>query len=73
MSPTTSRVYAFIAGFIIERGYGPTHREIVDGLGLSSTSVAAHHLSVLRRRGLVTYVDGQARTLRIVGPLEGVR
>jgi len=56
----------FIRRFRDSHAYGPTIREIRDGLGLCSTSVAMYNLHELRRLGLVRWVDGQARTLEVV-------
>ena len=38
-------------------GCTPTLRDICDEADISSTSVAAHHLDVLKLSGLVEYVD----------------
>lgn len=47
-------------------GYSPSLRELADDLGVCVNDVA-QKLRLLRRDGLVTYVDGQARTVRVVG------
>ena len=50
-SATRERILKFIRGFIDERGYAPTVRDIVKGCSLSSTAVVQHHLNVLEREG----------------------
>jgi len=50
-SGTRERILKFIRGFIDERGYAPTVRDIVKGCSLSSTAVVQHHLNVLEREG----------------------
>ena len=68
MSPTRQQqILAFLRAFRESHAYGPTIRELRDGLRLSSNSVVAYNLQALRRQGLVTWVDGRARTLEVVG------
>lgn len=51
-----------------DTGRAPSVQELAGNMGLSRTTVH-HRLEVLRRYGLVTWVDGQARTLVLT--LEG--
>lgn len=46
-------------------GYSPSLRELADDLGVCVNDVKCK-LKRLRREGLVTFVDGQARTVRVV-------
>lgn len=57
----------FIVSFTKDNGYPPSIMEIVDGCGLSSTSVAHHHLNALKKVGVVTWVENKNRTLRVIG------
>jgi repressor LexA len=43
----------FIHGFVADRGYPPTIRDIVGGCGVSSTSVVAYNLKVLEEGGYI--------------------
>ena len=47
------RIISFIGRFLAERGYPPTIRDIVNGCGLSSTSVASYNLNILERQGYI--------------------
>lgn len=47
-------------------GYSPSIRELMDATGTSSLSVLRYNLRLLRDRGLLTYADGEARTIRPV-------
>ena len=58
------KLMVYIERYIEVRGYSPTVREMVDGCDLSSTSVCAYWLRKLRDSGLITWVDGQSRTVR---------
>jgi DNA-binding MarR family transcriptional regulator len=46
-------------------GYSPSLRELAVDLGVCPNDVKGK-LERLRREGLVTFVDGQARTVRVV-------
>lgn len=50
---------------IAANGYSPSVRELADDLGTCTNDVAGK-LRRLRRDGVVTFVDRQARTVRVV-------
>lgn len=52
---------AYIRGYITRAGIPPTRREIMTGLGLSSTSLVVLRLAHLKRLGLITLREGTAR------------
>ncbi|MGW6588438.1 LexA family protein [Streptomyces globisporus] len=55
--PLTARqeaVLGVIRASIVERGHGPTVREIGTRVGLSSTSSVVHQLGQLEARGLIS-------------------
>lgn len=67
--PTTAEVkrgavLAFVTSFWQENGYGPSIREIVEGTGLSSTSMVAFHVNALIAQGKLLKEPNIARTLR---------
>ena len=43
----------FIRGFLADRGYPPTVRDLVSGCGISSTSVVSYNLNILEREGYI--------------------
>ena len=47
------RIIDFIRRFWLDRGYPPTIRDIVDGCGISSTSVVDYNLNILEREGYI--------------------
>lgn len=66
--PITARqrdVLDWIAGYIDTHGYSPSIHEIGHHFGWTNNGVKCH-IDALRRKGWVTWVDGRARTLRIV-------
>lgn len=52
--------------FIKEHGYGPSYREIMNGLGYKSVSTVAIHINGLIARGYLQKRDNSARTLEVV-------
>ena len=62
-----ARVLAFIREYTARHPYPPTLREIVEGCGLSSASVALYNLRVLARNGYVTRIPNTARGIVLTG------
>ncbi|MBR2710788.1 hypothetical protein IKF02_04190 [Candidatus Saccharibacteria bacterium] len=56
----------FLQDFTEEKGYSPSYREIMSGLGLSSVSAVAEHIENLISKGVVKKVPGAARSLEIL-------
>jgi repressor LexA len=65
--PTKEQVATLenIAAWISDYGYPPSFREIMNECGYQSTSTVHVHLRALARSGLVTYIEGQPRTIVI--------
>ena len=59
-------VLDFLEGFTEEKGYSPSYREIMTGLGLSSVSAVAEHVDNLVEKGVLKKVPGAARSLEIL-------
>ena len=57
----------FIRTYVQDHGYPPTVREMQQGLGLASTSVTNWWMHVLQNAGRITWMEGQSRTVQIVG------
>ena len=56
----------FISDFTEERGFSPSYREIMNGLGLRSVSAVAEHINNLVAIGAIKKVPGAARSLEII-------
>lgn len=56
----------FVDGFIKEHGYGPSYREIMNGLGYKSVSTVAVHVDGLIAKGYLNKRDNSARSLELV-------
>ena len=53
ISPKRKRILNFITGFVREKGYSPSVRDIVKGCGISSSSVVQYHLNQLENLGFI--------------------
>lgn len=53
LSPKQQRILSFIHHFVADKTYPPTIRDIVNGCGISSTSVADYNLEKLEKEGYI--------------------
>ena len=57
---------SFLKEYLQEKGYPPTLREIMDGLGLSSTNIVKKYLDILERKGYIRKQFNSPRAVEIV-------
>lgn len=62
---------SFVDGFIKEHGYGPSYREIMNGLGYKSVSTVAVHINGLINKGYLAKRDNSARSLEVISSIYG--
>lgn len=60
-----SQVYRFLKDKIINRGYGPTVREIGDAFDIRSPNGVMGHLKALERKGLITRQSNISRSIQL--------
>lgn len=60
-----AEVYEFVRDFIRGYGYAPSIREIGTHFGIRSPNGVIANLDALRRKGLLTWTDKVARSLRL--------
>ena len=65
-------VLDYIEAYIREKAYGPTVREICDGLGLSSPSTVHAHLKALEEKGLISRDALKSRSITLNYDIGGV-
>ncbi len=53
LSAKQQHIIDFIHTFLVDRGYPPTIRDIVDGCRISSTSVVDYNLKILEKEGYI--------------------
>lgn len=66
-----SQIFQFITGYLSERGFPPTHREIMRRFKMKSTRGVARHLETLEKKGYLTRSRG-ARALEVHGLSKGI-
>ena len=67
LTPRQNEVLVFISDYIDGHGYSPSHQDITDGFGWSSTQAAIDHLYHLGRKGYIEYTPRVARSIRLTG------
>ena len=65
LGTTRETILQFIQGFIDERGYSPTVRDILKGCEISSTAVVQYHLNVLEKEGRIHRDPEIFRSIRL--------
>ncbi len=60
-----AKVFAFIRKTIIDRGYGPTVREIADEFGIASPNGAMAHIRALTKKGVITRTANRSRSIEL--------
>jgi len=66
LSTKQKRIIDFVHRFWLERSYPPTVRDIVNGCGISSTSVVDYNLDILEREGYIRRHPGISRGIEVV-------
>ncbi len=59
------KIVRFISGWVHERGYSPSMREIGRAVGLTSTSSVEHQLAALQAKGYLRRAAGCPRTVEV--------
>jgi len=73
MSGLTARqrsILEFLRGYVRDRGYPPTIREIRDAFSLRSNRGVSDHLKALERKGFIKRVPGSSRAIEITADIE---
>ncbi|MCR4727836.1 MAG: transcriptional repressor LexA [Lachnospiraceae bacterium] len=64
-TPKQQEILDFIKGFILDRGYPPSIREICEGVNLKSTSSVFVHLEGLEKKGYIKRDSSKTRAVEI--------
>jgi repressor LexA len=65
LTPTQREIYDFIKENILNRGYGPTVREIGDEFGIRSPNGVMCHLKALEKKGLISRKPNLSRAIQL--------
>lgn len=66
LSSRQREMLAFIREYIGAFGYPPSYRDIMAGTEIASTSNVAYQLRLLRARGVIDFVEGISRSVRLL-------
>ncbi len=66
LSRKQQAIIDFINRYWLEKSYPPTVRDIVNGCGISSTSVVDYNLDILEREGYIRRYPGISRGIELV-------
>ena len=66
LSNRQQKIIDFLSRFAREKNYPPTVRDIVNGCGISSTSVVDYNLDILEREGYIRRHPGISRGIELV-------
>lgn len=69
LTPRQRAIYDFIKDKIVNRGYGPTVREIGTAFKIKSPNGVMCHLKALEKKGLITREAHMSRAIQISEPL----
>jgi repressor LexA len=67
LTPRQREVVSAIRRLTRDRGYPPTIRELACEISVAGPNGVKQHLRLIARKGWVTWNEGKARTLRVVG------
>lgn len=68
LSPKQQQILEFVSGFLDEKEYPPSIRDIQIGCGISSTSVVDYNLRKLEDKGLIRRDREVSRGIELLGP-----
>jgi repressor LexA len=72
--PLTSaqqELYDWLAGYIGQHRHSPSIRQMMEAMGLRSPAPVQSRLRHLQQKGWITWQEGQARTLQLLGGISG--
>ncbi len=65
LTPRQREIYEFVKGNIMNRGYGPTVREIGEEFDIKSPNGVMCHLKALEKKGLITRKPNLSRAIQL--------
>lgn len=69
LTPAQQELYDWLARFIGEHRHSPSIRQMMEAMGLRSPAPVQSRLRHLQQKGWITWKEGQARTLQLLGNL----
>ncbi len=67
LTPAQKELYDWLADYIATHHHSPSIRQMMEGMGLRSPAPIQSRLRHLQQKGWITWQEGQARTLQLIG------
>ena len=67
LTPAQRELYDWLADYIRSRRHSPSIRQMMEAMGLRSPAPIQSRLRHLQQKGWITWQEGQARTLQLLG------
>ena len=71
LTPAQQELYDWLADYIGTHHHSPSIRQMMQAMGLRSPAPIQSRLRHLQQKGWITWQEGQARTLQLIGGLVG--
>lgn len=71
LTPAQQELYDWLADYIANHRHSPSIRQMMEAMGLRSPAPIQSRLKHLQQKGWITWKEGQARTLQLLGGLTG--
>lgn len=68
LTSAQQQLYDWLAQFIQQHRHSPSIRQMMEAMGLRSPAPIQSRLRHLQQKGWITWQEGQARTLQLLGP-----
>ena len=69
LTPAQQELYDWLSQFIGQHRHSPSIRQMMEAMGLRSPAPVQSRLRHLQQKGWITWQEGQARTLQLLGEL----
>jgi repressor LexA len=70
LTTVQQQLYTWLAAYIGEHRHSPSIRQMMEAMGLRSPAPIQSRLRHLQQKGWLTWQEGQARTLQLLGEVE---
>ena len=67
LTSAQQELYDWLTDFIAEHRHSPSIRQMMEAMGLRSPAPIQSRLRHLQQKGWITWKEGQARTLQLLG------
>lgn len=70
LTSAQQELYDWLVDYIQQHRHSPSIRQMMEAMGLRSPAPIQSRLRHLQQKGWITWQEGQARTLQLLGPAQ---